>query len=107
LGGRDFAGDVVRYGLGLSFGERNYDGTWFTPVVEAVGWTVLGGKEMVVFPDGSGVVRGAGGETIVNGMAGVRFGFGDGGDVYVGYGHSLTGDRWQQQLWRLEFRVRF
>jgi hypothetical protein len=104
--GTDFAGDVVRYGLGLSFGERKYDSEWFTPVIEMVGWTVLNGKEMLLLTDGP-AIRSAGGETIVNAMAGLRFGLGDQGDIYLGYGRSLTGDAWQHQLWRLEFRVRF
>jgi hypothetical protein len=106
LSGTDFAGDLVRYGLGLSFGQRSYEDFWFTPVVEAVGWTLLDGKEMVPLPGGGGI-KDSGGETIVNMMAGVRFGFGDTGDIYVGYGHSLTGDAWQHQFWRLEFRVKF
>ena len=31
----------------------------------------------------------------------------DTGDIYLGYGHVLTGDAWQHYDWRIEFRVRF
>jgi hypothetical protein len=103
----DFAGDMVRYGLGLTIGERSYDDFWFTPVIEMVGWTLLGGKELIYFPPDTGIARSASGETIANAMGGVRFGFGDTGDIYLGYGHAVTGDAWQHWLWRVEFRVRF
>jgi len=106
IDGTDFAGDIARYGLGVSIGQRSYQSFWFTPVVEAVGWTVMGGQEMVATPEGF-LIRGASGETIVNGMAGLRFGFGDMGDIYAGYGRSFTGYAWQHELWRLEFRVKF
>jgi hypothetical protein len=107
IGGTDFAGDMVRYGLGLTIGQRSYQDFWFTPVIETIGWTILSGKELVYFPPDVGIARSASGETIVNAYGGVRFGFGDQGDIYLGYGHSLTGDAWQHWLWRVEFRVRF
>jgi hypothetical protein len=107
IGGTDFAGEMVRYGLGLTIGSRSYSDFWITPVLEAVGWSVLGGKELIYFSPDSAAVRSADGDTIVNAMGGVRFGFGDCGDIYLGYGHSLTGDAWQHWLWRVEFRVRF
>ncbi|HYV37250.1 MAG TPA: hypothetical protein VE988_16200, partial [Gemmataceae bacterium] len=67
INGTDFAGDLARYGLGFSIGERKYDDSfWFTPVVEIIGWTAINGKEMVPMPDGP-VIRGIAGETIVNG----------------------------------------
>jgi hypothetical protein len=106
INGTDFAGQIARYGLGLSLGQSSYQSVWVTPVVEVIGWTVTSGKEMAPTPDGF-TIHSAAGETIVNGMAGLRFGFGDNGDIYVGYGHSLTGDAWQRDLWRVEFRVRF
>ena len=37
-------GDVIRYGLGLTFGRRQADHFWVTPVTEVVGWTALGGE---------------------------------------------------------------
>jgi hypothetical protein len=105
--GTDFSGSMVDYGLGLSFGERSYSDFWFTPIIEMRAWTILSGQEMVVFPDGLGATKDTGGETIANAMAGIRLGFGDNGDIYLGGGHSVTGDAWQHYFWRIEFRVRF
>src|SRR5439155_10838971 len=61
LGGSDFAGDVIRYGVGVSFGDRD-DPYWLAPVAELVGWTVLNGKETVAFTPTDFGVRGAGGD---------------------------------------------
>ena len=52
IGGTDFAGNVLRYGVGMAYNvapspERQF----IAPVVEFVGWTVLGGKQ-TVFPTG-------------------------------------------------------
>ena len=107
LCGTEFSGQLVDYGVGVSFLERSYTDFWFTPVIELEAWTMIDGKEMVVFPDGLGATHNTGGDTICNAVGGVRFGFGDNGDIYVGVGHSLTGDAWQHYFWRLEFRVRF
>jgi hypothetical protein len=106
INGTDFAGQLARYGLGITVGQRSYQSIWCTPVIEVIGWTATGGKEMVQMPEGF-FVRDASGDTIVNGMAGLRFGFGDMADIYGGYGHSFTGAAWQRELWRVEFRVRF
>ncbi len=105
LGGSDFAGDFVRYGLGVAVGRRCDDDFWITPVVEFVGWTLLSGKELVVFPAGNVGVKSSGGETIFNAKAGVRAGWGKRGDVYLGYGHALTGDVWYKDIVRVELRV--
>jgi len=107
IGGTDFAGDVIRYGLGVSYGQRNPDGFWLTPVVEFVGWTALGGKELVPLSPTLFVVQGASGDTIVNGKLGVRFGFGSHADVYAGYGRALTGATWYTDTFRVEFRLLF
>jgi hypothetical protein len=101
LDGNPFGGDFVRYGLGLSVQTGS-----IIPVLEVVGWTLLGGEEMVPMPSGY-VIKSDAGEEIVNVMGGVRFSLGGTGDIYVGYGHSVTGDAWQHEFWRLEFRVKF
>lgn len=101
-----YAGDVVRYGLGLSLGKRNAHQIVITPVVEAVGWTALGGLVDVVGPMGV-TTRSASGQTIVNGAAGARIGFGHAADLYVGYARAFTGDAWYRDLFRVEFRLSF
>lgn len=103
LGGTSFAGNVLRYGLGLSYGEHSRDGVWITPVAEFVGWTVLNGKETVVLPTSS-TVKQAAGDTIVNAKLGLRLGLGDLADFYAGYGRALTGEVWYKEIWRFEFR---
>jgi hypothetical protein len=110
----DFAGNVLRYGVGVSVlaycGER----VRVTPIVEVVGWTVLSGKEFA--PDLTNGVKSASGDTIVNLKFGARFNFGDtsggGGflshsDLYLGYGRALTGAVWYKEVVRVEYRLRF
>jgi hypothetical protein len=107
LGGTDFAGNVTRYGIGVGFGQREDDNYWVIPVVEFVGWTVLSGKESLYVSPSQSIVRSASGETIVNVKAGLRFGFGDLFDIYLGYGRALTGDVWYTDIARAEMRIHF
>ncbi len=106
IDGSPFAGNILRYGVGLTYGQRRPDCCWVTPVAEVVGWTVLSGQEKAVFPAGV-VVEDAAGDTIVNVKLGARLGFGDRADVYAGYGRPLTGDVWYKDTFRLEFRLLF
>jgi len=104
VGGTDFAGNVLRYGVGVSY--RAFDGpSWHVdPVVEFVGWSILSGKEL----DGeTGATLNSAGETIVNMKLGVRTYFGQRNDVYVGWGHALTETRWYRDLLRVEYRYVF
>jgi hypothetical protein len=104
IGGTDFAGTIVRYGLGASYNLLP-DSCWrVSPVAELVGWTVLGGKESFVAPDGSGLVESAAGDTIVNAKLGLRVSPGPRLDIYTGYGRALTGDRWYENTFRVEVR---
>jgi len=105
VGGTDFAGEIVRYGIGLHYDLFSTSHCTYTPVAEFVGWTLLDGKETVVPPTGAAFVHDAGGETIVNAKLGLRVKFDDWGDVYTGYGRPLTGDRWYENTFRLEFRL--
>jgi len=112
--GHDFAGNVVRYGVGLSFLLYDSPGFRIVPVGEAVGWTVLNGKQT----DFNNVVpiQDAAGTTIVNAKMGVRVGFGqyrdqpgflNRADIYLGYARALTGNVWYEDLARAELRVRW
>jgi hypothetical protein len=107
IGGTDFAGDIVRYGIGISYGKRSADACWINPVLELVGWTVLDGKGLQVPVPGVPLIDPAGGDTIVNAKLGLRAGYGERGDVYVGYGRALTGDTWYKDMVRVEFRWKF
>lgn len=103
LGGTDFAGDLLRYGAGISYGEKT-NGAWLVPVAECVGWSVLAGKTMIATSPENFIVRDAHGQTIVNAYFGMRFGYGPHFDFYAGYGRSLTGDFWQRDIYRFEMR---
>src|SRR5262249_54500038 len=107
VGGTDFAGDILRYGVGLHYDLFRIGRLQITPVAELVGWTVLGGKENVLHPSGLTSVEHAAGDTILDAKAGFRLKFADRGDFYVGYGRPLTGDRWYENVYRLEFRLFF
>jgi hypothetical protein len=104
IGGSDFAGNVLRYGAGVSYAiHRSHDLT-IAPVFELVGWTVLDGKEFL-FPEN--VIKDASGDTIVNGKIGVRVNFGASSSLYAGYGRALTGDVWYKDIIRVEYRLAF
>ena len=105
IGGTDFAGDVLCYGIGVSYKFPLGGSISLTPVLEGVGWTVLGGKELVV--DASSIsVRGAE-TTIINVYGGLRLGFGNTASVYAGYGRALTGTDWYRDIFRVEVRFIF
>jgi hypothetical protein len=107
IDGTDFAGSVIRYGLGLTLGHSCPEGFWFTPVAEFVGWTVLDGKELAALSPTVFSVLDASGDTIVNAKVGVRFGLGQALDAYVGWGHALSGQTWYENIYRVEMRVKF
>jgi hypothetical protein len=106
LDGTDFAGNVLRYGVGAGYDVyQSCDGTRrVTPIVEVVGWTVLNGKE--TDPDLRAAVD-ASGDTIVNVKAGVRFYAGEHSNFYAGYGRALTGEVWYKDIIRVEYRWQY
>jgi len=104
IGGTDFAGPVVRYGLGLRYDMWQSADWRFAPIVEAIGWSVLDGRESRLQPNGTTAVFDSGGTTIVNLKLGARLDFGDGFGLYVGYGRAVTGERWYREIVRVEVR---
>src|SRR5262249_17793887 len=48
LDGTDFAGNVLRYGVGLSYDVVQSNRGYVSPVAEIVGWTVLSGREFSI-----------------------------------------------------------
>lgn len=104
VGGTDFAGDVIRYGAGIQYGAEDGLFAMVHPVVELVGWTVLEGKQAFLVAPSTVVIEDAAGDTIVNIKAGTRTALTPVSDLYVGYGHSLTGDRWYENILRAELR---
>lgn len=107
LGNSDFAGNLLRYGLGVSYQHRNANGTWLMPVLEGIGWSVLDGKTMIASAPDSFLVQDAYGHTIVNAYLGLRMGYGKSLDFYLGYGRSLTAHPWSRDTYRLEMRYSY
>jgi hypothetical protein len=107
IGGTDFAGEVLRYGIGFSY-LCYQDECWkVSPVLEGMGWTVLRGKETASLSPTLFTIQDAAGDTIFNLKMGVRVGIGEHSDFYVGYGRALTGDVWYKDIVRVEYRLKF
>lgn len=112
IGGSNFAGNVLRYGVGFAYyilGEPQLPGQnvqqklAVAPMVEFVGWTVLSGKEFA--PDIG--VKDAAGDTILNAKFGLRVNYGDSQSIAVSYGRALTGAVWYKDIIRVEYRLAF
>ena len=100
-----FSGSVLYYGIGPSVDLYMSDTVRFGPVVELVGWHVMGGFQTLCagvpcFADASGT-------NIVNIKIGGRFVMRDRNSIYVGYGKGLTDQKWYDDILRVEFRRSF
>ena len=104
--GQDYAGNVLRYGLGLGYDLACTDCYNVTPVVELVGWSVLEGQVFDFDAPVPGPVD-ADGDTIVNIKVGARIANACGSSIYCGWGHALTDDRWYEDIFRFEVRRMF
>jgi hypothetical protein len=104
-----FAGDVFFYGVGPSYVLYRSGDFRITPVIELVGWTILGGFETntVTATDSFQGARGVGGANIVNFKGGVRTNVGAHSSFYMGYGHQLTHWVWYKEIVRAEYRYSF
>jgi hypothetical protein len=105
IGGTDFEGDIFKYGLGLSYGQRDPEAIQVIPVAEIVGWTVTSGQQVTSPAPGLFLTESAAGDTIVNGCLGVRFTLGAHADIYTGYARCFTGPAWYRDTFRVEFRL--
>jgi hypothetical protein len=124
---QSFAGSIFRYGGGLGYdlirpaGYYNVssyyaspNGLRVTPIIEAVGWSVVNGLQSVNVPIGTTgtgiddlpIIESARGTTIINLKLGVRTTYGP-RSVYVGWGHALTTQNWYEDLFRIEYRRMF
>ena len=109
-----FAGDVFTYGIGPSYQLYRGENISITPVLEMVGWRVIGGLEtngdfftVPGFPNLHPVVRNADGTNIVNLKAGFRTSIGNRNSLYIGYGQALTHEMWYKHIVRIEYRYTF
>ena len=95
-----FAGSVLSYGFGPSYAIFSSERVQFAPVVELVGWHVLGGFQTTAVSDASGT-------DIVNLKFGARTTWTNGGSIYAGYGRALTDADWYEDIFRFEYRLSF
>jgi len=101
-----FAGDVLSYGIGPSVEIHNGDHVRLAPVVELVGWRVLGGFQ-TVWIAANRIGDDVSGTNIVNLKMGARAVIGGRNSIYAGYGRALTSAVWYQDLVRVEYRFAF
>lgn len=102
--GADYAGDVLFYGIGPSYELVNTGRLRLAPVVELVGWHVLGGLQQLGPPT---LLAPAEGTNIVNLKLGARASFNEMSSFYVGYGFAMTDAQWYGDIVRFEYRYSF
>jgi hypothetical protein len=94
-----FSGNVFFYGIGPAVEVYRGPRVRFAPVVELVGWRVLGGFQSIG--------EEAAGINIVNLKLGARVSWDDSGSIYGGWGRALTEEQWYHDIVRFEFRRSF
>lgn len=103
-GGTDFAGSVMRYGLGTRYELWQSGDVRLASTFEAVGWSVLAGRQSRLQDDGTSPTEGAGGVSVLNLKAGARVDVGPRLGFYMGYGRAVTGQKWYADVLRVEAR---
>jgi Putative MetA-pathway of phenol degradation len=98
-----FAGDVLTWGIGPSFDAYSSSSLSISPIVELVGWHVIGGFKTCVTCDSPD----AGGTNIVNLKFGARAMVNGRHSIYGGFGWHLTDEVWYDKLFRFEYRLGF
>lgn len=101
-----FEGSLIQYGLGGSTSLEPWGLPDVRPVVELVGWTFLNGRADRQTPTGI-VAEDAEGHTILNAKVGTRLNLTEGTNMYLGYGRSLTGQRFYEDIFRVELQLAF
>lgn len=105
--GENFAGNVVRYGVGLGYDIwlccDQCESRRITPVAEVVGWSILDGFGL---DPALGVPVDQSGVTIVNAKFGARYTVNE-HSLYAGYGVPVTNDVWYDGVFRMEYRRAF
>ena len=101
---KGFAGDVFNYGFGPSYEIYRGERLRVAPVIELVGWRVLGGLE--TNGDLLKVVS-ADGVNVVNLKFGVRTSIGNRSSIYAGFGQAVTHELWYKHIIRVEYRYSF
>jgi hypothetical protein len=103
--GPGIPGEVFTYGVGPSYEIYRGEHVRIAPVIELVGWKVLGGKQTSFAP--SWAVTSVDGFNTVNLKAGFRTSIGNHTSFYLGFGQALTHEFWYKHILRLEYRRTF
>jgi len=107
VGSSSFAGSILIYGLGVSTQVYHNASVSLNPVVELVGWHLLGGFQTQLDPPPVTGLATQDGTNIVNMKFGLRTTIYDRSSVYVGYGRAVTDAAWYRNLLRVEYRYVF
>jgi hypothetical protein len=105
-GSDKFSGDVLFYGIGPSFDLVANDRFRFSPVLELVGWHVMGGSQTLC-PGAQCTYAVDDHDNIVNLKLGARVTAANRNSFYAGYGWALTDAVWYERVFRLEYRYEF
>ena len=103
----NYAGHILRYGLGLGIDLNPDRAAIVSPVGELVGWHLLGGIASTS-PDATlagFTIEDASGTNIVNLKLGANGSFGESHVIFFGVGRALTNTRHYKQILRLKYRV--
>lgn len=120
INGEPFAGPILRIGTGLGHdlfrrdcGPTACDSVCdssasqrLTFVAEFVGWLIMDGNATTPSTPALAQLIDVDGDTIINSKIGLRW-TQSGQSFYVGYGRSLTGDVWYENIVRTELVFRF
>ncbi len=109
VGSSSFTGDVFIYGVGVSAQVYHNATLSIAPVVELVGWQLLGGFQTQIEPPSptGGPAAPQDGTSIVNAKFGARTTIHAHHSVYIGYGRAVTDAAWYKNLLRAEYRYAF
>jgi len=102
-----FSGSVLYYGVGPSVDVYSTGTVRFAPVVELVGWSVLGGFRTTCGDETCFLEANDPGGNIVNIKFGGRLVLRDQSSIYIGFGKAMTDEKWYDKIFRLEFRRSF
>ena len=102
-----FSGSILYYGVGPSFDVYSTSTLRVAPVVELVGWSVLGGFRTTCGDEACFLEANDPGGNIVNIKFGGRIVMRDQNSIYVGFGKAMTDEKWYDKIFRLEFRRSF
>jgi hypothetical protein len=104
-----FAGDVLFYGVGPSYVLYQGRTVQIAPVIELVGWTVLGGlvTDNATANTGFQDAVSANGINIVTLKVGARTSIGKHNSFYIGGGYAVTHSLWYKDILRVEYRYSF